>query len=242
MKSVSGRALERPRRKRSATYEIVDALGTAIVTGAYPERTPFPEVELCRQYGVSRPVLREAVKMLTAKGLVGSLPRAGTWVQPQSKWNMLDPDVLNWLLQRKFDPSLLIKFNQMRLAIEPAAAGLAADAPPEAKAAITAALNRMQEAELGRDDPLAADIAFHVAVIRASGNCFLEQLTELSETALRFSIRHTNAASGRPGNVADHARVADAIIEGDAFRAETYMRTLILQALDALQRSLPLPQ
>src|SRR5882724_8440084 len=114
-------------RGQNLTYSIVHDLGVAIVTGVYSKQNPFPvEAELCRQYGASRSVLREAVKMLTAKGLLGARPRQGTWVQPESNWNLLDPDVLRWLLERKFSYSLLVEFAQIRLAVEPKAAALAA--------------------------------------------------------------------------------------------------------------------
>src|SRR5580704_11295089 len=114
-------------RGQNLTYSIANHIGIAIVTGVYSADNPIPiEAELCRQFNASRTVLREAVKMLTAKGLLGSRPRLGTWVQPEDKWNLLDPDVLGWLLERKFSPALLIEFTEMRLAVEPGAATLAA--------------------------------------------------------------------------------------------------------------------
>jgi DNA-binding FadR family transcriptional regulator len=85
---------------------------------SFETHNPIPiEAQLCRQYSVSRSVLREAVKMLTAKGLLGSRPRLGTWVQPEKDWNLLDPDVLGWLLERKFSPALLIEFTELRISI-----------------------------------------------------------------------------------------------------------------------------
>src|SRR5450432_3481510 len=166
-------------RGQNLTYSIANHIGIAIVTGVYSADNPIPiEAELCRQYGASRPVLREAVKMLTAKGLLGARPRRGTWAQPEDRWNLLDPDVLGWLLERKFSPQLLIEFTEIRLAVEPGAAALAtrqAGAPE--KAAIEHAIGWMQAAERGEDDPLDSDIAFHVAVLRASGNRFYAQLT-----------------------------------------------------------------
>ena len=168
-------------RGQNLTYSIANHIGIAIVTGVYSADNPIPiEAELCRQYGASRPVLREAVKMLTAKGLLGARPRRGTWVQPEDKWNLLDPDVLGWLLERKFSMALLIEFTEIRLAVEPGAAALAAgSAGPEEKAAIRTAILRMQAADRGEDDPLDSDIAFHVAVLRASRNRFYAQLSEL---------------------------------------------------------------
>src|ERR1700676_5749095 len=131
-----------PLRGQNLTYTIAHNLGVAIVTGVYSTDNPIPiESELSRQYNASRTVLREAVKMLTAKGLLGSRPRLGTWVQPESNWNLLDPDVLGWLLERKFSPALLIEFTEMRLAVEPGAAALAAYvAGAEEKATIRSAI------------------------------------------------------------------------------------------------------
>ncbi len=222
------------------TYSIVQDLGVSIVTGVYSSTNPFPvEADLCTQFGASRSVLREAVKMLTAKGLLGARPRQGTWVQPEKSWNLLDPDVLGWLLERKFSYSLLIEFTQVRLAVEPRAAALAASvADATGRAGIRAAIERMIAAERGEDDPLEPDIAFHVAVLQASGNRFYTQLRELIDTALRFSIRMTNRRKGvRLASVADHKRVSDAILDGDAVQAEIAMRELIQEALDLIQKA-----
>src|SRR4051812_29880182 len=81
---------------RNLTFSMLDELGKAIVTGAY-ESARFPtEAEIAAQHGVSRSVTREAVKMLTAKGLLTARPRKGTSVLPASHWNLFDPDVLRW--------------------------------------------------------------------------------------------------------------------------------------------------
>jgi DNA-binding FadR family transcriptional regulator len=224
-------------RGQNLTYTITNQIGIAIVTGVYSADNPIPiEGELCLQYGVSRPVLREAVKMLTAKGLLGARPRRGTWVQPEDKWNLLDPDVLGWLLERKFSMALLMEFTEIRLVVEPGAAALAAaSAGPHEKAAVRNAIVRMQAAERGEDDPLDSDIAFHVAVLRGSGNRFYAQLCDFIATALRFSIRMTNRYKGvRLASVADHKKVADAIVAGKVDQAEDAMRKLIQEAMDLI--------
>ncbi len=224
-------------RGQNLTYSIVHDLGVAVVTGTYSKENPFPvEAELCRQYGASRSVLREAVKMLTAKGLLGARPRQGTWVQPEENWNLLDPDILGWLLERKFSPALLLEFTEIRLAVEPGAAALAARVSgPAEKAAVRAAIERMQAAEHGDDDPLESDIAFHVAVLKATKNRFYAQLPGLTATALRISIRTTNRYKGVPlANVLDHKKVADAIIAGKPAVAAEAMRKLIQEALDLI--------
>ncbi len=229
-----------PSRGQNLTTSIVQELGIAIVTGKYTESNPFPvESDLCKQFKVSRSVLREAVKMLTAKGLLRARPRQGTWVQTEDHWNLLDPDVLRWMLERKFSLRLLLEFTQIRLAVEPIAAALAAaNATPEQLADIQSGIERMLAADRGEDDPLESDIAFHSAVLRASGNPFYAQLRELIETALRFSIRRTNAYKGvELASVMDHKRVADCISAGDGKGAERAMRALVQEALDLLSEA-----
>jgi len=226
-------------RGQNLTYSIANHIGIAIVTGVYSKENPIPiEAELSKEYGASRPVLREAVKMLTAKGLLGARPRRGTWVQPEAHWNLLDPDVLGWLLQRKFSTALLIEFTELRLAVEPAAAMLAARTAGAAeKAALSAAIERMQAAEHGDDDPLESDIAFHVAVLQASRNRFYAQLTGFTSTALRFSIRMTNRYKGvRLASVAVHKKVSDAILAGKPAAAGEAMRRLIQEALRIMKK------
>ena len=220
---------------------MVEALGQAIVTGTWDAAGAFPiEAELCARFGVSRSVVREAVKMLTAKGLLSARPRRGTVVEPEPHWNLLDPDVLRWLLERAPSPGLLAEFTQMRLGIEPQAAALAAQAVGRGQAGmllpIREALARMQAAGAGQDDPLASDIAFHVAILHASGNRFLVQLRELVDTALRISIRMTNARKGVAlASVDDHARVLHAIEAGDPVAAAAAMRALLGEALDLIE-------
>src|SRR5262245_1391746 len=158
---------------RNLTYGMLDALGRSIVTGRY-DSSSFPtEAELAKQHGVSRSVTREAGKMLPAKGLLSARPRQGTKVRPSWSWNTFDTDVLRWLLERKCSVDLLKQFNQLRVAIEPEAAALAAQyADDNERKAITAGLQRMEAAEQGLDDTLEADIAFHVAILKASRNPF----------------------------------------------------------------------
>ncbi|HZU62930.1 MAG TPA: FCD domain-containing protein [Novosphingobium sp.] len=225
---------------RNLTYGLLDHLGRQIVTGAF-ETTPFPtEAELSEQHGVSRSVTREAVKMLTAKGLLTARPRQGTSVQPVASWNLFDADVLRWLLERKFSVDLLAQFNQLRAAIEPAAAALAAEAADaRALALIEAGFARMEAADRGEDDGLDADIAFHLAILRASGNPFFMQFRELVATALRTSIRFTNRIVGRTADLAAHGAVKEAICARDPARAQQAMAAIIgdVMSLIAEQRA-----
>jgi len=217
---------------RNLTHGLLDHLGKQIVSGSF-EGIPFPtEAELSGRHQVSRSVTREAVKMLTAKGLLIARPRQGTSIRPVSHWNLFDPDVLRWLLERKFSIELLSQFNQLRIAIEPAAAALAAQAAgPEELALIDAGFARMVAAEAGEDDELEADIAFHIAVLKASGNPFFEQFRDVVRTALRTSIRLTNRIVGRTADLAAHGAVREAILARDPDAARAAMRHIIADVM-----------
>lgn len=213
---------------RNLTFRLQEAVGRAIVTGAY-ESERFPtEAELAAHHSVSRSVTREAVKMLTAKGLLTARPRKGTTVQPASSWNLFDTDVLRWLLEREFSLDLLRQFSELRIAIEPAAAALAARAAdPAAVAAIASGYSRMEAAEAGHDDPLESDIAFHIAVLEACGNPFYRQFRDVVSTALRTSIRFTNRFKGRTASLPAHHAVLAAIQAGDPQAARAAMAAII---------------
>lgn len=218
---------------QSLTQQIVNELGLRIVRGEYSGENSFPiEANLCEEFGVSRSVLREAVKMLTTKGLLRARPRQGTWVQSEEAWNLLDPDVLRWLLERKFSIDLLSDFTEIRMAIEPQAAAFAAVRATDAqKQKIADALDRMQDAEKGDDDPLLSDIAFHVALLEASGNRFFSQLRDMVDTALRISIRLTNQYKGVAlASVSDHRKVYTAIEAGDPEAARAASAALVKEA------------
>ncbi len=221
----------------NVTETIVQDLGVAIVTGKYDNVTFPKESELCEKYSAARSVTREAVKMLVSKGLMSSRRRRGIVINSEADWNLFDPDVLKWILERNFSLDLLIEFTEIRLNVEPGAASLAAKrATPKQKEEITKAINRMIKAEQGEDDNLESDIAFHIAVLEASGNRFFIQLKELIDTALRFSIRKTNEMKGaRFASVEDHKTVADAILIGKPDLAEKSMQNLIKGALALME-------
>ena len=217
---------------RNLTFGMLDTLGRAIVTGVYDDRRFPTEAELAQQYEVSRSVTREAVKMLTAKGLLTARPRKGTTVQPSASWNLFDTDVLRWLLERKFSLELLRQFSELRIAIEPAAAALAARSGSEAAIeAIRAGYDRMQAAEKGRDDALDSDIAFHIAILDASANPFFMQFRDMVETALRTSIRFTNRFKGRTASLPAHRKVLNAIVDRDPERARSAMAAIIADVM-----------
>lgn len=221
--------------RMTLTEQLLDALGREIVLGRF-DASPFPtEADISETYSTSRSVTREAIKMLTAKGMLSARPRSGIVVQPERSWSLLDPDVLRWMLERKFSYKLLRFFSEMRLGIEPTAAALAArNADPKALQEIERGLDRMVAAEHGEDDSLASDAAFHVAILDATGNPFYIQLHELVYTALRISIHFTNRIKGHTASIPAHRRVYDAIKAGDPAGAHTAMSAIINDALSLI--------
>lgn len=231
---------EKKDKRGNLTQRIADRLGRAIVAGDYGGR-PFPiEAEIAEQFDASRSVTREAIKMLTAKGLIASRPRHGTSVAPEERWNFLDPDVLRWLLSRGFSLDLLREFTAFRSAIEPQAALLAIrrnDLP--SLRAIECAIERMERlCPEDRETTLAADIDFHVAILLASGNRFIIQCRDLVETALRYSIRLTDLEKGvASADIEAHRAIANAILTGDGARAVRASQDLLNEAAMLIERA-----
>lgn len=228
------KALNRSRRsgRLTLTEQLLESLGQAVVADEFNKRSFPTEAEISQHYGTSRSVTREAVKMLTAKGMLAARPRSGITTQPQEQWSLLDPDVLRWMLERKFSYELLRHFTEMRLGLEPTAAALAAKhATAPSLRAIEEGLERMTAAERGNDDALAADIAFHVAILNATGNPFYMQLDELITTALKISIRMTNRIKGHTASVPAHRRVFEAIRAKDATRVHAAMMSILAEVM-----------
>jgi DNA-binding FadR family transcriptional regulator len=221
------------------TQSLVQRLGSSIVRGELPAGKSLPiEAELGRKFGASRTVMREAVKILSTKGLIGQRPRVGTYVHPEEKWDLLDAEVLTWILDRHFSHSLVREFLEVRIGIEPAAAALAAtNATAADKELLAQKLENMKGAMNGQFDPVAADIAFHATILEISHNRFYHQLTPIVETALRFSIRLTNKAKGGSADYDAHERICKAIRIGNAEAAAKACRDLIREALTLITRA-----
>ncbi|AMX03414.1 FadR/GntR family transcriptional regulator [Microbulbifer thermotolerans] len=226
---------------QNLTQQLVHILGAAIVNGRYRGGEGLPsEAGLCDEYGISRSATREAIKMLTAKGLVTSRPRQGIRVQPRARWNLFDPDVLGWILRASPTLEMLREFLQLRLAIEKEAAALAAAVQDkESISAVGAALARMQRAEEGLEDPVDADIAFHINILNATNNAFYIQLGSFIETALRVSIRYTNRIKGvATASYQNHKILYDAIDSGEISAARNASAAMQEEALALIEGEL----
>ncbi|MCY4126335.1 MAG: GntR family transcriptional regulator, partial [Pseudomonas sp.] len=156
---------------------LVQDLGLQIVSGQLAPGQKLPsEASLCETYAISRPVFREAMRALTAKGLVEARPRVGTLVRPRHDWHMLDPDVLHWLMQATPQQEFFNTLSSVRWVIEPAAAALAAtNATTEDVASIGEAYQRMEAARTP-DERLQPDLDFHARIADATHNDLLAYL------------------------------------------------------------------
>jgi DNA-binding FadR family transcriptional regulator len=225
--------------RRGLHGEVVHTIGLQIVGGELRPGDPLPpEDELTSDLAVSRTVLREAVRVLAAKGLVQARPKTGTRVRERSEWNILDPDVLSWRTESSDDHKLYEETTEVRLAIEPLAARLAATrATDEEVASIAEAFVGM---EAGVDDQpayLAADLEFHGRILTSCHNELLEHLGRVLRAVLRatFSLTTTPSRSRRRA-LPLHRAILDGIVARDEDAAETAARTLIADTAADIRR------
>ena len=227
---------------RTSHAQVVDAIGADIIQGRYPQGSVLPrDEEFAIRFAVSRTVLREAIKTLTAKGLLVARSRVGTKVRPRDDWNMFDADVLRWHMQGGTGRDFYADLSEMRLAIEPYAAGLAAKrATQEAVEDMRRTVERMASAPDRRSFAL-ADIELHRHVTKASGNVFMHSVSALIEAALLSSFWISSPAEDPivQSKVAEeHGRIVEAIAARDAPAAEVAMRHVIVVGRDRIYRAL----
>jgi len=213
---------------------IAAALGGEILSGALPPGSRLPSVEeMNARFGVSRVVVREVVKTLTAKGLVVSKTKVGTIVRDAAAWNWLDAEVLEWRVRAGLDSAFLAQIAAVRSAIEPAAAALAAQhRTSKDLAQLRACIAAMRAAEGDTARYAEADVAFHLALGRASGNPLVGSFGPVIKVALRGLIALSAAGvkemeRGHGGSTKRHAAIVAAIAARDGRRARAAMQGVI---------------
>jgi DNA-binding FadR family transcriptional regulator len=217
-------------------------LGLLVLGNETPPSVTLPdETALSERFGVSRTVVREAIKVLASKGLVETRPKVGTQVRPRRDWNLLDSDVLAWRYEVGPDEGFLEDLSEVRVIIEPAGAALAADrATADEVAAILAWCDRMEDASAeDGDDYIDADMAFHTAILDACHNGLLAQLSDTIAMALRLSRRLTVSVPGSSlAAMPAHWAVARAIRDHEPRAAECAMRELLRVTAADIERAL----
>jgi DNA-binding FadR family transcriptional regulator len=208
------------------------------------------------ELGVGRSVVREAIRILNAKGLVRSRQMEGTRVLPRSSWRLLDPDLIQWRMEAADRNLLLHDLQQVRLALEPGVVWMAtANGSAEAKAHIHEVWRRRLDVlaettspALQREHFIEHDLEFHRAFLQAVGSEILEQLLSVIEAALALMFDVQMRARGSTTTLVGmeeanelHLRVYDAFAAGDAARAEQAMRVLIQRAIEDARKGFALP-
>jgi GntR family galactonate operon transcriptional repressor len=232
----TNRQLMKPR----VHQQLVEALARAILRGDFTSGTLPPEPQLCETYQISRSALREAVRVLTGKGLVTPRPHVGTAIRPREDWNMLDPDLLAWSTDGEPDAQMLKGLIEARQVIEPAAARFAAERAAAADlAVIERAFLGMSAAREAQDFDgyIEADRDFHTAILRASHNFVFQQLATTISAALTFFFRVTPRDLGRALPL--HGEIMELIRVRDAKGAEAAMARLLDVALDDVRHHRP---
>ncbi len=216
----------------------VDHLGEAIVAGRYTAGASIPpEPLLCQELGVSRTVVREAVKSLVAKGLVSTGPKVGTRVLTEEHWNWFDPDVIGWQSKAGLTPEFLRDLQDLRRVVEPAAVRLAAEhATARDIAEIEAAFAGMKHAVEEGGDYVTYDLRFHQGLLRACRNRMLVQMSKALSALLRTSFEiSTTRKDGPRQSLPLHRAVLDAVIAHNPAKAEKAIIVLIDGARDDIE-------
>lgn len=214
-----------------AVKQLVNTLGQRIANGQYEIGKNMPmEPELVAEHGVSRTVVREAIKVLSGKGLVRTARRYGTHVCDIDEWNLLDPDVIGWHSpDSQRAKRIFIDATQFRLLIEPQAAALAAvNATQMQREVICMSADAAEQSTALADERLAADFAFHASVLDASNSLMLKQFRGFLHAVLSFS--YSTGAIALPVSDLEpqaHISVASAIVDNDADLAERQMRKMM---------------
>jgi DNA-binding FadR family transcriptional regulator len=222
--------------------QVLDQLGRDICSGRYKPGQVLPsETELCERFSFSRIVIREAIKSLSAKGMLEVKRRSGTTVQDTKRWNLFDTDIIGWRAEAiEADPAMSRDLMELRRIVEPAAVRLAAlRASDGERRALRAAYRAMALAVAGEGDYVAADLAFHTTILSACGNQFVCQMQEAMSAILQASFRIISETPGGPAfSLPMHEAVCVAIEAGDPVAAERAALTLIEQAESDLQNRL----
>ncbi len=211
--------------------ETVDTLGRWIVNDRFPPDVVIPtEPQLVEALGVSRTTVRDAIKVLSGKGLVRTARRYGTRVTPVDEWNLLDGDVVAW--HRPDHPRMLRIFaetTEVRTILEPAAAELAAHRATDAQRKIILDAAGTMHPETGDVAALFhADCAFHVTILEATHNQVMQQMRQLILTTLRVSYEYgVKRPEHDPVSRAGHINVAKAIAKHDGPAAREAMATML---------------
>jgi len=218
--------------------QMLDAVGADLASGELAPGAVLSIDRLEQRYGVSRTVVREAVRVLEQLGIVRSRRRVGVTIRPAAEWAALSPYVIRWRLAGPQRLDQLREIGELRLGVEPLAAALAATrANPEQRATLVTAAGGMLVNGTQGDltTYLEHDVRFHTTLLEASGNAAFASLSPLVAEALSGRTRHDlMPPKPLPEAIRWHRDVAEAVTLGDAEAAERTMRLIVAEARDAV--------
>jgi DNA-binding FadR family transcriptional regulator len=243
MRCEDGRVDDGLLRGHGVHEDVLERLGPEILWGELSTAGDLRLELIEDRYGVSRTAAREVVRVLEAMGVVASRRRVGITVRPRQEWNVLDPRLIRWRLAGPERAAQLRSLSQLRAAVEPVAAALAAQhATPEHCGELTAAVIGMSVTGQAGDleTYLEHDVRFHRTLLRASGNELFAALTDVVAEVLAGRTHH-HLMPSRPEAAAIrlHGDVAEAVSAGDAGRAEAAMREILAEAQEAMEQAFP---
>lgn len=212
-------------------------LGIQIVSGRLkPGQLLDNEIAASERLRVSRTAYREAIRILSAKGLVHSRPKVGTQVAERDDWHLLDTEVLAWIFETDPDETLLADLFELRKIVEPGAAAVAATRRTHADlAAMQRALKDMTDHSLTTEAGRLADREFHSVLLHASGNAFLISMINGITAAIAWTTVFKNRKNRLARDpIPDHQRLYDAIEAADETASFWAMHQLIDLAFDDL--------
>ena len=221
---------------------ILDTLGEEIVSGSQPEGHTFTLHDLSERFGISRTVAREAMRALEQLGLVSSSRRVGLKVLPQSEWNVFDHAIISWRLHTEEQrPAQLASLRELRDAIEPTAARLAAvNATKEQGRRLCELADQIVELagqDAGNSDAFQeADLEFHALMLEASGNEMFVALTPpIMDIMSGRALYGIMPDDPHVDTMQIHVDLAQAIASGNADAAEDASRRLLRGVNDFME-------
>ena len=212
------------------TQQVAQELGKSIISGEFKQRTgAISEAMLCKEFEVSRTSVREAVKILTSKGLISSHPKQGIKVEPKEQWNLYDNSVLTWIMQSNPSLDLIYELLQLRLAIEPQAAALATQSiDAESLEQLTTVVNALQKTQSSTDTAFhELKAACHDIILSACNNRFLLQLKQVIKAAIHINHPEVMPRSSFLSLLGSYQRLVASLHEKDSGRARVAMQHLI---------------
>jgi len=221
--------MRKPNAVRTLYGHVMHELGQRIVSGRVRPGEVLPREEsLATSLQVSRTALREALKVLSAKGLIESRSGVGARVLEERYWNQLDADVLAWRCASMPTDDFIDKLVEMREIVEPAAAAAAARHRTDTQLAAIEAGFALMDASTTHDEWAKADLVFHEAVLQATGNELLISLFSVIETALgMFFVLSARNASNFKYSLPHHQKVMEAIARKQPEAARNAMQAMI---------------